>query len=153
VNRAPPSGLAVALAWGGGVMHIRQAERAAEVLGEEWPGDDDDVIRFESLVRLADPASPRLAEQVRVLSSSRRHSMADIVLDTALEIGGDPETGLVDKVVALQAAHRTRADLKERSQLMNAQCQLVHGLEELNDLAAAYQVAAPALAEYLASSP
>ena len=40
VNRAPPSGLAVVLAWAGGIMHARQAERAVEVLGEGWPGDE-----------------------------------------------------------------------------------------------------------------
>ena len=60
------------LAWAGGILHARQAERAVKVLGEERPGDDGDVIRFESLIRLADPASPRLAEQVRVLAASKR---------------------------------------------------------------------------------
>ena len=79
--------------------------------------------------------------------------MAEIVLDTALEIGGDPRAGLVDKVVAWQAAHRVRADLQDRAQLLGVQCQLVHGLEDLDDPAAAYQVAAAALAEYLASEP
>ena len=65
VNRAPPSQLAVVLAWAGGVLHARQAERAVDVLGHGQHSDDSDVVRFESLVRLADPASPRLAEQVR----------------------------------------------------------------------------------------
>ena len=153
VNRAPPSGLAVVLAWAGGIMHARQAERAVEVLGERQPGDDSDVIRFESLIRLADPAFPRLAEQVRVLATSKRRSMAEIMLDTALEIGEDPGVGLVDKVVAWQAAHRVRADLQHRAQLVGLQCQLVHGLEDLYDPAAAYQMAAEALTEYLASGP
>ena len=54
VNRAPPSRLAVVLAWAGGVLHARQAERAVQVLDEERLGDNDDVIRFESLIRLAD---------------------------------------------------------------------------------------------------
>ncbi len=153
VNRPPPSKLAVMLAWAGGTMHAQQAERAVEVLGEGWRGDDSDVIRFESLIRLADPASPRLAEQVRVLASSKRGTMADIVLDKAVEIGGDPAVGLVDKVVAWQAAHRVRADLQHRGQLMGVQCQLVHGLEDLDDPAAAYQVAAAAIAEYLANGP
>ena len=58
VNQSPPSALAVVLAWAGGIMHAQQAERAVEVLGEERPGDDHDVIRFESLIRLADSASP-----------------------------------------------------------------------------------------------
>jgi hypothetical protein len=153
VNRASPSGLAVALAWAGGILHARQAERAVKVLGDGLPGDDDDVIRFESLIRLADPASPRLAEQVRVLAASKRHRLAEIVLDTALEIGGDPRAGLVDKVVAWQAAHRVRDDLKDRARLTGVQCQLVRGLEDLGDPAAAYQVAATALADYSASQP
>jgi tetratricopeptide (TPR) repeat protein len=153
VNRAPPSGLAVALAWAGGILHARQAERAVKILGDGRPGDDDDLIRFESLIRLADPASPRLAEQVRVLAASKRHRLAEIVLDTALEIGGDPRAGLVDKVVAWQAAHRVRDDLKDRARLTGVQCQLVRGLEDLGDPAAAYQVAATALADYPASQP
>ena len=153
VSRAPPSTLAVVLAWAGGIMHARQAERAVKVLGEARSGDDRDVIRFESLIRLADPASPRLAEQVRVLTVSKRNSMAEIMLDMAVEIGGDPRAGLVDKVVAWQAVHRVRADLQHRAQLAGVQCQLVHGLEDLDDPAAAYQVAAAVLAEYQASGP
>ena len=153
VNRAPPSRLAVVLAWAGGIMHARQAVRALQVLGNRESDEDSDVIRFESLVRLADPASPRLAAQVRVLAASKRRPMAEILLDTALEIGDDPGAGLVDKVVGWQAAHRVRADLQHRAQLAGVQCQLVHGLEDLDDPAAAYQVATAALAEYLASGP
>ena len=153
ISRAPPSTLAVVLAWAGGIMHARQAKRTVKVLSRDRPGDDHGVTRFESIIRLADPASPRLTEQVRVLATSKRRSMAQIVLDTALEIGGDPRAGLVDKVVAWQAAHRVRADLQHRAQLVAVQCQLVHGLEDLNDPAAAYQVAAAALAEYPASGP
>ena len=152
VTRALPSGLAVVLAWAGGILHARQAERAAKVLDEGRPGDDD-VIRFESLIRLADPASPRIAEQVRVLATSKRQRLAEIVLDTALEIGEDPRAGLVDKVAGWQAAHRVRADLQDRAPLLDVQCQLVHSLEDLSDPAAAYQVAAAALAEYPASQP
>ena len=75
------------------------------------------------------------------------------MLDTALEIGGDdPRAGPVDKVVARQAAHRVRADLQDRTRLIGVQCQLVDGLEELDDPGAAYQVAATALAEYRASA-
>jgi tetratricopeptide (TPR) repeat protein len=151
VNRAPPSGHAVVLAWAGGVLHARQAYGAVTVLSPGRPGDDSDVIRFESLVRLTDPAFPRLAEQVRGLTTGERHRLAEILLDTAVEIGGDPQAGLVDKVVAWQAAHRVRADLQDRAQLLGVQCQVVHGLEDLGDPAAAYQVAETALAEYLAS--
>jgi hypothetical protein len=153
VNRAPPSGLAVVLAWAGGTLHARQAKRAIKVLGQGRPGHDNDVIRFESLIRLADPASPRLAEQVRILAASKRHRLAEIMLDTALEIGGDLRAGLVDKVVAWQAAHRVRGDLQDWAQLPGVQCQLVHGLEDLGDPAAACEVAERALAEYPASQP
>jgi len=146
-----PSKLAVVLAWAGGIMHVRQAERAVEVLGDGGPADEPDVIGFEGLIRLADPASPRLAERVRALADGKRRSMAEIVLDTALEIGGDPDAGLVDKVVAWQAAHRIRADVQRRAQLVAMQGQLVRGWEELDDAAAAYQVAAAALAGLPAS--
>jgi len=153
VNRAPPSELAVVLAWAGGILHTLQAERAVEVLGGGRPGEDGDVVRFESLVRLADPASPRLAEQVRVLTTGERHRMAEMVLDTAVEIGADLQAGLVEKVVGWQAAHRVRADLRDHAQLVSVQCQLVHGLEDLGDPASAYQVAETALTQSLASQP
>jgi tetratricopeptide (TPR) repeat protein len=152
VNQVPPSELAVVLAWAGGILHALQAERAVKALGAERLHADD-VIHFESLIRLADPASPRLAEQVRVLPASRRQRLAEIVLDTALEIGRDPNAGLVDKVVAWQAAHRVRADLQDRAQLIGVQRDLVRGLEDLNDPAAAYQIATVALAEYVANRP
>jgi Tetratricopeptide repeat len=153
VNRAPPSTLAVVLAWAGGVLHACQADRAVDVLGEGRPGGDGDIVRFDFLVRLADPASPRLAEQVRGLAASKRHRLAEMVLGTAVDVGADRRAGLVEKVVAWQAAHRVRADLQNRAQLMSVQCQLVHGLEDLGDPAAAYQVAHTALAEYLDGRP
>ena len=153
VNRATAIRARGGARLGGGVLHAWQAERAVEVLGEGRPGDDDDVIRFESLVRLADPASPRLIEQVRVLANSKRQRLAEIVLDTALKIGEVPRAGLVDKVVSWQATHRVRAHLQHRAQLMGVQCQLVQGLEDLGDPAAAYHVASTALAEYLARQP
>ena len=147
VDRDPPSGQAVVLAWAGGILHSRQADRAADILG--WRRENDgDVLKFESLVRLADLASPRLAEQVDILSASERHRLAEIVLSTAVQIGEDPQIGLVDKIVAWQAAHRIRDDLQNRARLTGVQCQLVHGLEDLGDLASAYQVAKAALAEY-----
>ena len=153
VYRASPSREAVVVAWAGGVLHARQAERAVEILGETRVADDSEVLRFESLVRLADPASPRLAEQVRVLTAGERHQLAETVLNTAAEVGADRSAGLVEKVVAWQAAHRVRADLQSRKHLVGAQCQLVHGLEDLGDPDAAFQIAEAALAEYPANHP
>jgi hypothetical protein len=152
-DQTDPSPEAVVLAWAGGVLHAIQAERALAVLGAQRSGTDQYVVRLESLVRLADPASPRLTEQVRVLATSTRHRLAAAVLDTAVRLGADPGIGLVERVVAWQAAHRVRADLNDREQRAGVQCQLVHGLEELGDPAAAYEVARTALTEYLASSP
>jgi hypothetical protein len=117
INRAPPSVLATVLAWAGGVLHARQAQRAVAVLGNGQPGDGSDVIRFESLIRLADSASPRLAEKVHIVTSKKRHQLAQIMLDMAVCIGTDPRAGLVEKVVAWRAAHRVRGDLQDRTQL------------------------------------
>ena len=153
VSRTFPSREAVVVAWAGGVLHARQAERAVEALGEERPGGDSDVRRFESMVRLADPASPPLAEQVRVLTAGERHRLAATVLSTAIELGADRGAGLVDRVVAWQATHRVRADLQDHTHLTRVQCQLVHGLEDLDDPDAAFQVAETALVEYSASHP
>jgi tetratricopeptide (TPR) repeat protein len=77
--------------------------------------------------------------------------MAAAVLDEAVRLGADPGIGLVERVVAWQAAHRVRADLQERQRLVGLQCQLIHGLEELGDPADAYEVAKTALTEYPAS--
>lgn len=146
-----PSALAVVLGWAGGVLHIRQAERAIYLIGGQHPGMDSDVVRFASLVRVADLASPRLAEQVGGLSIRERGRLAEVVLNAAVEIGEDAHASLVEKVVAWQAAHRKRVDLQDRMQVVGVQCQLVAGLERLGDRAAAYQVAREALAEYRAS--
>jgi hypothetical protein len=80
-------------------LQVLQAERAVNVLGDQLVADDY-VIRLESIIRLFDASSPRLAEQVQILTSSERHRLAEIVLDTAIEIGANPCVGLVDKVVA-----------------------------------------------------
>ena len=154
VNRAPPSEQAVILAWAGGIMHSRQAERAMLVLGGDAEQDDgDDILRFESLVRLADPAFPQLDKKVRILASSERRRTADAIFNVALEIGRDPRAGLVEKIVAWQAAHHIRADLSSHEKLAEMQCRLVHSLEEIGDSHAAYLVAEAALTEYLAMQP
>ena len=123
------------------------------VLGERQPAGGDSVLRFEFLVRLADPASPRLAEQVRILTAGQRHQLAETLLITATEVGTDREAGLVEKVVAWQAVHRVRSDLQDRRDVTSVQRQLVHGLEDLGDTDAALQVAETALADLLANHP
>src|ERR1039458_10206161 len=112
-----PSDEAVVVAWAGGLMHARQASRALEILTagrhqDAGPHDAGrDVLRWESLARLADPAWPRLAEQVAALSVLERQAMAAVVLEEALAIGADPAAGLVDRVAGGQAAHRVRDGL------------------------------------------
>jgi hypothetical protein len=149
-DQADPSPEALVLAWASGILHANQAERALAVLGARRPATDPYVARFESLVRLTDPASPRLTEQVKAMATGDRHRLAAAILDEAVRLGADSEIGLVERVVAWQAAHRVRADLQNRDRLGGVQCQLIHGLEELGDPAAAYQVAKLALTEYLA---
>ena len=144
----PPSAEATVLAWAGGVLHASQLERALAVLDTEPPGTGGDVLRFESLVRLADPASPRLAEQVGGLAASSRRQMAAAVQDAAADLGADPGAGLPERVAAWQAVHRVRADIEDRERLIMVQSQLVHGLEALGDPAAAYDAARTALAGY-----
>lgn len=144
----PPSLAAVVVAWAGGLLHSWQASRALEVLNADLRGAHGDVMRWGSLIRLSGPASPRLAEQVAVLSARDRQAMAAAVLEEAVRIVLDSRAGLVDRVVAAQAAHRIRADLPDRVQLRRVQCELVAGLEALGDTAAALDIAQQALAEW-----
>jgi hypothetical protein len=51
-SQASPSGLAVVLAWAGGILHSLQAERVVRALREKLPGEDDNVLRFESLTSM-----------------------------------------------------------------------------------------------------
>ena len=64
LQRLQPSAEAAVVAWAGGLVHVRQAERMLSVLGVSHEAGDVDLRRFGSLVRIADPASPRLAEHV-----------------------------------------------------------------------------------------
>ncbi len=146
VLRGPPSSQAVTLSWAGGVMHADQLTAIEEHCGWE-AGNASDVDRFPGLVRVSDPSTPRLVEQVRGLSSRQRNDLAQVVVSQAGRIGADPEVGLLDKVVAWQAAHRVRRDTLDRAELLRVQWQLVHGLEELGDPGAASEVAETALAD------
>ena len=146
-ERAKVSPEATVLAWAGGTLLIRQADRVLEVLGTDRQQDDPWVSRSAGLARLTDPASPRLAEQVEALAVRTRRQLAAIVLEEAVGIARNPDATLMERVIARQAAHHVRGDLDARGQLTTVQCALIRGLERLGDPAAAYQVATEALAE------
>ena len=148
-QRPVPSVEAQVLAWAGGVLHVRQADRALEVLGAARQDADPWVSRSGGLARVADPASPRLAEQVAALASATRRRLVAVLLDEAVRLASDPGAGPVERVIARQAVHRTRRDLdpSRASALTQVQRMLIRGLEQLADPAAAYEVAAMALAE------
>jgi hypothetical protein len=148
-GRARPSSEAVIVAWAGGLLHTRQADAVLAQLGDKRVARDPDLTRFESLVRPSDPASPRLAMQVSALSSHIRQVMAQAVLGEAARICADPQTELLDRIVAGQSVHRIRLDLDaaERGRLLSVQCDLVAGLEAVGDRVPARDVAAAALAE------
>ena len=147
LERAKVSREATILAWAGGALLIRQADRALELLGADRQQGDPWVIRSAGLARLTDPASPRLAEQVAALAARTRRELAAFVLEEAVSIARDPDATLVERVIARQAAHHVRGDLDARGQLTTVQRMLIRGLEKLGDPAAAYQVATTALAQ------
>ena len=76
-----------------------------------------------------------------------------MVLGQAVGLAADAGAGLVDRVVARQAAHHVRADLADRSALTRVQIGLIRGLEKLGDPDTAYEVATAALAELDALPP
>jgi hypothetical protein len=153
LERARPSLEAVVLAWAGGALHERQASAALDVLGAIRQDDDPRVVRAGSLVRLAGPADGRLAGLAAVLPVGDRQKMAAVVLGEAAGLTADASAGLVDRVVARQAAHHVRGDLAGRSGLARVQIGLIRGLEKLGDPAAAYEVAAAVLADLEALPP
>jgi Tetratricopeptide repeat len=153
LDRAKPSREAAVLAWAGGVLAVRQADRALAVLGAVRQPGDEYIVRSGSLIRLADPASPRLAEQAAALSAGERSRLAAAVLAEAIDVAKDSGAGLVERVLAGQAAHHIRGDLGNRDGLTAVQCTLIRGLEALGDPAAAYNVAKAALDELRVGEP
>ena len=92
LTRPAPSLEATVIAWAGGLVHARQADRALGILGVTRTEGDPDVRRWESLERLADPAAPRLADQVATgLTGGQRRDMAAAFLEEALALAADPE--------------------------------------------------------------
>ena len=147
--RSTPSPEATVIAWAGGLVHVRQAARALSILRAGRDAEDPDVRRWESLERVADPATPRLAEAVTAgLATTDRQALAAVFLDEALVLTASPDVSPVDKVAALKAAHKVRTDLPARGQLPELQSELVALLEALGDNDAAVQVAGDALAEW-----
>ena len=85
LTRPAPSLEATVIAWAGGLVYARQADRALGILGVTRIQGDPDVRRWESLERLADPAAPRLADQVATgLTGGQRRDMAAAFLEEAL---------------------------------------------------------------------
>ena len=148
LDRGVPSREAAVLAWAGGALHERQADACLRVLGAERVEGDVHVRRAGPLACLADPASPRCAEQAAAFSARQRAGLAGAVLAAAGQVAADSGAGLADRVVARQAVHCVRADLDPalRDQLPQIQCALIRGLEKLGDHEAAWQVAREALA-------
>ncbi len=149
LDRAVPSREAAVLAWAGGALHEKQTDACLRVLGAERVEGDVHVRRAGPLACLADPASPRCAEQAAAFSARQRAGLAGAVLAAAGQVAADPGAVLEDRVVARQAVHRVRADLDPalRDQLPQIQCTLIRGLENLSDHDAAWQVAREALTE------
>ena len=137
--------LAGIVAWAGGIVHTRQAQEALAVTGEQHHEADPSVMRTGALVRLTDPASPGLPVAIGALSAADRQQMAAALTAAALSIAADPDAGLVEQVVAAQAAYRVRDDLPDRGQLLAVQRVLAEGLEKLGDLDSAYEVAVTAM--------
>ena len=142
-----PSAQVRVLAWAGGVLTERQADKALAILGEPSDPDDPEVIRSGGLARLRDPASPHITAQADLLAASDRGALAAAALAEAAGIARDPDATLIERTVAWLAAHRIRADLGPSAELTTVQCLLIRGLERLGDPEAAYQVAVAALAE------
>jgi tetratricopeptide (TPR) repeat protein len=155
LDRAVPSREAAVLAWAGGALHERQAEACLRVLGAERLERDVHVRRAGPLACLADPASPRCAEQAAAFSGRQHARLAGAVLVAAGQVAADSGTGLADRVVARQAVHRVRADLDPalRDQLPQIQCTLIRGLENLGDHEAAWQIAEESLAHTPKGNP
>ena len=140
--RAVPSAEARVLSWAQGVLTSVQVAQALAALGESpSPADDPEVIRRNGLARLRDPASAHIRKQAELLSQSERHDMARAVLQEAIRIMADPEITLIERTAAQLAVHRVRDDLEPSAELTSVQCMLIHGLEQLCDPEAAYQVA------------
>jgi hypothetical protein len=149
LTRPAPSLEATVIAWAKGVVHAQQADRALGILETMHIAGDPDVRRSQSLARLAGPVTPRLADQVRSgLTGVQRGDLAAAFLEEALALAGDPGTGPIGTVAALQAAHRVRADLPAPVQLPRAQRLLVAALEALREHAAALEIADVALDEW-----
>jgi Tetratricopeptide repeat len=147
VAREEVSAEAKVVAWAGGAMINRQADKALQILGASRKEADSWVIQINGIARLCDPASPRVREQVDVLASDTKRALAVAVMEEAASVASDSDATLIERTVARTAVHRIRVNLPASSELTSMQCALIRGLERLGDPTAAYDVAAVALAE------
>jgi hypothetical protein len=144
--------LAVVLGWAGGALTAQQTAQAMHAAEfQPGPGEDAWVAWSGSLVRLRDPRSARVADQVMALGAQVRRVLAAAVLAGAADIARDSQATLVEQTVARLAVHQVRGDLADRDGLAALQSLLIRDLEQLGDLPAARQVARAALAELPAS--
>ena len=143
LTRPAPSLEATVNAWAGGLVHARQADRALGILGVTRREGDPDVRRWESLERLADPATLRLADQVATgLTGGQRRDMAAAFLEEALALAADPEADLAGQsggVAGRSPSPRRPAPPPRPAPGSSAN---FAALEALGDHAAALQVAA-----------
>ena len=93
LDRAVPSREAAVLAWAGGALHEQQADACLRVLGAGRVEGDVHVRRAGPLACLADPASPRCAEQAAAFSARQRAGLAGAVLAAAGQVAADPGPG------------------------------------------------------------
>ena len=141
-----PSPEAVVIAWAGGLLHARQADRAMSALGLPHQANPPaDVSRRDHLERLANTATPQLTARAADLATPDRQAMARALLAEAAAITADPQCGPVERVAAARAAHRTRRDLPDPGALPLIQRRLAADLEELGDTPAALQIATETL--------
>jgi hypothetical protein len=85
-----------------------------------------------------------VAGLVAALPVADRQELAAAVLGEAAGLAADAGAGVVERVVARQAAHHVRGDLADRGGLAGVQIGLIRGLETLGDPDAAYEVATDA---------
>jgi hypothetical protein len=147
LERTQPPAEAVVVAWAGGALHAAQARAAAQVQKVAADEGDPRLVQAGSVVQLAGPADDRLRAAADNLPHAVQRQLAAALLREATTITSDPDAGVIERVIARQAAHRVRAFLANRTGLTACQVALARGLEQLGDPAAALDVITTAQTE------